>query len=318
MVVNESFFRDALRLLVWYPLRWLVVALPVRAGIFVLGSMGDLHYALARGRKSLLLENIRRMNLPGGDDGGRREREAVREYFRNHYIDRLLIFIFPKFDVAAVGRFVEIAGLEHLDRALERGRGAILVHGHFGPVHLPLVALARLGYRMKQIGLPSDEGLSWVGRKVAFRLRLRYEGRMPAQIIHAESFLRPAFTWLKENGILMVTGDGSGTEKIVGRQSLSSFFNQPVLFPLGPSLLAGKTGAAILPLFITPGAHKAYRIVIEEPLTTDRTGDDGAAEMTCQFVRRLEAHVAEHPGSMHFLDRFNTGNLIREDASAAR
>ena len=76
MVVNESFFRDALRLLVWYPLRWLVVALPVRAGIFVLRSMGDLHCALARGRQSLLLENLRRMNLPGGataaDESGRR------------------------------------------------------------------------------------------------------------------------------------------------------------------------------------------------------------------------------------------------------
>ena len=242
----------------------------------------------------------------------------MREYFRNHYIDRLLIFIFPKIDVAAVERLVEISGLEHLDRALARGRGAILVHGHFGPVHLPLVALARRGYRMKQIGLPSDEGLSWVGRKVAFRLRLRYEGRMPAEIIHAESFLRPAFTWLQENGILMVTGDGSGTEKIVGRQSLSRFFNQPVLFPLGPFLLAGKTGAAILPLFIVPGAHKAYRIVIEEPFASDRAGAAGAAEMTSQFVRRLEARVAEHPGYMHFLDRFSPGNLIQEEAPAPR
>ena len=315
MVVNESFFRDALRLFVWYPLRWLVIALPVRAGIFVLRSMGDLHYLLARGRRSLLLENLRRMNLPGGG-GGRQERAAVREYFRNHYIDRLLIFIFPKFDLKAGERLVEISGLEHLDDALRLGRGAILVHGHLGPVHLPLVVLARLGYRMKQIGLPSDEGLSWIGKNVAFRLRLRYENLLPAEIIHAESFLRPAFRWLRENGILMITGDGSGTQKRVGRHCRCPFFKQPVFFPLGPFLLAGKTGAAILPLFVTPGTRTAYRVVIEAPFVVGKGGENEAAELTREFARRLEARVAEQPGYLHFLDRFSPGNLIAAEERA--
>lgn len=318
MVVNESLFRDFTRLLVWYPLRWLVIALPVRAGILVLRAMGDLHHALANGRNARLFENLARIIDPADDPRGRRARVAVREYFRNHYIDRLFIFIFPKLGLKAIDRLVEIAGLEHLDRALAQGRGAILVHGHFGPVHLPLVVLARLGYRLKQIGLPSDEGLSWIGKNVAFRLRLSYEGRMPAQIIHAESFLRPAFTWLKDNGILMITGDGSGTEKRVGRHLDFPFFSQPALFPLGPSLLAGKTGAAILPLFVTPGARRGYRVVIEEPLVSERTGEDAAADLTGQFVRRFEARVAQHPGYMHFLDRFAPGAFIREDAGGRR
>jgi len=310
MVVSESFFRDLLRLLVWYPLRWILIILPVGASIAVLKTMGDVHYALARGKKALLLENLARLQATPDDPSARRDRAAVREFFRNHYIDRLFIFIFPKFGVTAIERFVEISGLENLDRALAQGRGAILIHGHFGPVHLPLVVLARLGYRMKQIGLPSDEGLSWIGRNVAFRLRLRYEGLMPAKIIHAESFLRPAFTWLKENGVLMITGDGSGTEKRIGRQRNYSFFKQSVLFPLGPFLLAGKTGAAIIPMFITPGTQKAYRLVIEGPLVSEMTGDEGAAEMTGEFVQRLEARVAADPGYMHFLDRFSPGRLI--------
>lgn len=313
MVVNESLLRDFTRLLVWYPLRWLVIALPARAGILVLRTMGDLHCALAKGRKARLFENLARIVDPATDPLGRRARAAVREYFRNHYIDRLLIFIFPRLGLKEIDRLVEIAGLEHLDRALELGRGAILVHGHFGPVHLPLVVLARLGYRMKQIGLPSDEGLSWIGKNVAFRLRLRYEGLMPAEIIHAESFLRPAFTWLKQNGILMITGDGSGTEKRIGRQLGFPFFRQPVLFPLGPSLLAGKTAAALLPLFITPGARRGYRVVIEAPLVSEKTGE-AAADMTGQFVRRFAARVAEHPGYMHFLDRFAPGEFIRGGA----
>lgn len=314
MVVSESLARDAFRLLVWYPLRWLVIALPVRAGLLVLRTMGDLHHALAKGRRAQLLENLARIIDPAADPHGRRARAAVREYFRNHYIDRLFIFIFPKLDAKAIGRLVEVSGLEHLDRALARGRGAILVHGHFGPVHLPLVLLARLGYRMRQIGLPSDEGLSWIGKNVAFRLRLRYEGLLPAAIIHAESFLRPAFSWLKENGILMTTGDGSGTERRVGRHLSCPFFKQRALFPLGPFLLAGKTGATILPLFIAPGARQGYRVVIEAPFVPERAGVDAAADLAGQFVRRFEARVAENPGYMHFLDRFVPGKFIQEEA----
>jgi len=145
MVVKESISRDLLRLLVWFPLRWLIVILPVKSGIAALSTMGD--YALSRGKRAQLLKNLARVN-----GGNIKDSPDIREYFRNHYIDRLLIFIFPKFVAKEVERFVDIEGIEHLNKALERGKGVILVHGHFGPVHLPLVALARLGYRMKQIG----------------------------------------------------------------------------------------------------------------------------------------------------------------------
>jgi KDO2-lipid IV(A) lauroyltransferase len=219
MVVNESFSRDLLRLVVWYPLRWLILILPVRWGIAALRTMGDMHYALSKSKKRVIQKNLGaiRSNTSSVGDSNT---EAVREYFRNHYIDRLLIFIFPRFGVKEVKRFIDIEGLGHLDDALKFGKGVILVHGHFGPVHFPLVALAKLGYRMKQIGLPSDEGLSWIGKNVAFRLRLKYEALIPGEIIKADSFLRGAFRWLNDNGIIMTTGDGSGTEKHVGRCSL--------------------------------------------------------------------------------------------------
>lgn len=301
MVVRESVARDVLRLLVWYPVRWLLLALPVGLGILVLRTMGDIHCALSKGRKGQLLSNLKRAQVSPGE-----ATTAVREYMRLHYIDRLLIFIFPKLGRDEVDRYIEITGLEHIDKAIEDGRGVVLVHGHFGPVHLPLVALARLGYRMKQIGLPSDEGLSWIGRNVAFRLRMKYEGMMPAKIIRADGFLRDAFKWLSSNGLIMITGDGSGTEKRLGKHALYRFLGQPVQFPLGPALLSAKAGAALIPMFITPGKDKLYRIVIESPIAIA----DDAEAATGDFVRRLEARVRACPGYMHFLDRFCPGMLI--------
>lgn len=305
MTVNESVLRDILRLLVWYPLRWIIIILPVRLGIQLLSLMGDIHYSLSRGKKRMLRENLSRIKPLGFAD-----ETAIREYFRNYYIDRLLIFIFPGFGSKEVKRFLEIKGLENLDEALKKGKGAILVHGHFGPVHLPLVSLARNGYKMKQIGNPTDEGLSWIGRNVAFRLRMVYEGKIPAEIIKADSLLRPVFKWLKSNGIVMTTGDGSGTEKRIGRYEPFLFFGHKVMFPLGPSLLSEKTGATLLPMFIVPGTNKLYEIIIENPITSERKGNERASDITGQFIRRLEHYIAAYPGYMHFLDRFHPGALI--------
>ncbi|MBI5826130.1 MAG: lysophospholipid acyltransferase family protein [Deltaproteobacteria bacterium] len=305
MEVRESIPRDILRLIVWFPLRWIILASPVSVGIAIMRLLGDLHYALSGGGKELLGKNLARMRGVSIDRG-----KAVREYFRNHYIDRLLIFVFPRLDAGRVKRLVDIEGIENLDNALKGGRGVVLVHGHFGPVHLPLVALARLGYRMKQIGLPSDSGLSWIGRNVAFRLRLRYESMMPAEIIMADSFLRKAFKWLNGNGVIMITGDGSGTETRVGRHKAFEFLGHRVMFPVGPSLLAEKNGSALIPVFIVPGEKKPYKIIIERPITSKLEGEERAEDATRRFVARLERYVSMHPGYMHFLDRYTPGMLI--------
>jgi len=308
MIVKESLSRDILRLFVWFPLRWTILIIPVRWGILVLRTMGDIHFCFSRGKKRILEENFFRIT-------NEKNYLAIREYFRNYYIDRFMIFIFPRLDVKRLRKIVEISGIENLDAALKMGKGVLLVHGHFGPVHLPLVALARLGYRMKQIGLPSDEGLSWIGRNVAFRLRMKYEARIPAEIIKADSFLRGAFRWLSSNGIIMITGDGSGTKNQVGRHEVFEFLGNQVMLPIGPSILAEKTGAALLPMFIVPGEKTHYKIILEASLTSDLCGMEKTIDITRQFLKRLETYISKFPGYMHFIDRFAPGMLIVKEVA---
>ncbi|KWT91698.1 lysophospholipid acyltransferase family protein [Candidatus Magnetominusculus xianensis] len=305
MVTKESIVRDLFRLVVWYPLRWTIEALPLTSGLTVLNKMGELHFALSRGKTQALEENLSRFMSVDNTQ----KALIIQDYMKNHYVDRLMIFLFPKFNKRQVDKVIEFEGLSYLDAALKKGRGVILVHGHFGPVHIPLVALARLGYKMKQIGLPSDDGLSWIGRHVAFRLRLRYEAKIPAEIVNAESFLRPVFLWLKEGGVVMVTGDGSGTQRHVGRHDVFDFLGQKVMFPLGPAILSEKTGAEILPLFVTPGQRKPYKILIGAPLTkADEPRDIHA--ITKRFITELERKIKTYPAYMHFLDRFKAGEYV--------
>ncbi len=307
MQTHESLGRDVLRLAVWYPLRWLLRLLPPAAGFALLRRMGDLHYQAAPGKRLLLADNLCRIGIPP-----ERHEQAVRSYFRNHYVDQLFPLVAPKLNSGNIGSFLSVSGLDRLDAALRNGKGVVLVHGHFGPAHLPLAGLALLGYPMKQIGNPSDRGLSWIGRNVAFRLRMRYEGKMPAEVIRADAFLRPVFAALRQNQVVMITGDGSGTAEEFGRQEECSLLGQPVRLPLGPAILARKTGAALLPLFLLPGEETPFAAYIGEEISSPLPGLEGAAACARQFAAELERHIRQEPGWMHFLDRFQPGQFVLE------
>lgn len=298
MRVRESLIRDALRLVVWYPIRWLLGLLPFRWGAAILAGMGNLHYRCSRRKSAQIEATLSVLGL-----GGENPQAAVRGYFQNHYLDQLFVLIAPKINRDNLDGLVSLVGLDGLDQARAAGKGVVLVHGHFGPAQLPLVVLALLGYPMHQLGNPSDEGLSWIGRNVAYRLRMRYEKLMPAEIIAVRKFLRPAFTALAKNGIVMTTGDGSGREEAFGEHFLTTFLGRPYRVPLGPARLAEKTGAALLPLFVVPDPRKLFRIVIGQELRRLGDGPDCGAVLMARFINMYEQQVRTTPGYLHFLDR---------------
>lgn len=292
MVVNESFLRDALRLVVWYPIRWLIRALPIKNGFLILRMMGDLHYCFSRGKAAVLKKN---MNSVLGLDENCLQR-AVRGYFRNHYVNQLQVFLFPRLKRGNIEKFHTFKGIENLDRAIDKGKGCILLHPHFGPAQLPLHALGIKGYPMMQIGLPTDEGRSYIGRKVSFNLRLKYEGMIAGRIVSADSFLRPAIEWLKENKVLMMTGDGAGGGRLIGKFMRMEFLGRPMLLPIGSAILAKKTGAALVPMFTLPDGNGAYKSIIHRPITGDE------AEAISIFAGMLGEYVRRYPHFWHFWD----------------
>ncbi len=307
MRTSESYGRDALRLIVWYPLRWLLTLLPIKPAIFVLRSLGNIHYSVAKRKRQTLLKNLL---LTGATKDTKEAQKQTRIYFQNHYLDQLFPIIFPKFNAQNIDNYVSIKGISNLDKALQHQKGILLIHGHFGPVHLPLLTLALKGYAMKQIGNPSSKGLSWIGLHVAFRLRMFYEALIPAEIIKATSFLRPVFNALRQNQIIMTTGDGSGTEVTYGKHAQFTFLGQPVSLPLGPAILARKTEATLLPLFIIPSETTAFSFTIGKPIISDLSGEQGVLDCTDHFNRQFEKLIHTTPGFWHFLDRFSPGQLI--------
>ena len=299
--MRESVGRDLLRLLVWYPLRLTAERLPARAALALYRAMGRLHASVSRGRAGRIAQAARHV-APGLSEAD--AARAVLEAFATHYVNQLIIFQFPRLDARNLGELLEIDGLSRLEAARGHGRGVVIPIGHFGPTQLPLAALGVLGFPMVQIGNLSAAGLSFVGRRVAYRLRARYESRIPARIVPPGPGTRQAVAHLRAGGVVMTTADDGPGQPPFGRHAAFDFPGGPLSLPLGPARLALATGAVLLPAFLEAGQDAPYRLVFAAPLPPPAGAERDAAAlaMTGAWAAAYAARVARAPGWWHGLE----------------
>ncbi|MBN1879859.1 lysophospholipid acyltransferase family protein [bacterium] len=310
MIVRESLLRDTARLVVWYPVRWFIRLMPISISFRFFRFLATLHKRISPGTLQTLRNNIQR-GLPEIVD----IEPVLQTYLENHYIDRLHIFTYPRLkNPAALSSLCSLEGCEHLDAVLSRNKGVIIVLGHYGPIQIPLFHLGQAGYDIIQVGLPTAEGLSWIGRHVAFRLRLKYEKMIPVRILPANEFLRPLFEHLKKNGVIMMNIDPAGGGKWLGRLSWRLFLHHWIPFPLGAIHLSRKTGAPIVPLSIHRSGKDRYLFRLHPALESGETTSP-VTEMD-ELVAWYEDEVRQDPGLWHFWDEFEEGKLIRSQHAA--
>ena len=303
MTSDESFSRNILRLIVWYPVRWVVSIVPVKCAFAILRWMGDIHYLLSKGKRAELLRNLKIVF---------RDEElaktgffpaTLRQYFRNHYVNRLQILILHRLHEKNIEKIHKFEGIENLDNALCLNKGCILLHPHFGPIFLPTQALGLMGYPVAALLLTTDEGLSFIGRYVAFRLRVKFEKKLKTKLIPVQSFLRPVFEHLHNNGVLFTIGDGADRGKLIGKYSGHAFLGKRLLFPQGPVLMAKKTGSVILPIFTVLEQDGSYKTVIHKPINITHDASDD--EIIDRFVELMQLYVKRYPYLWHFWDEFD-------------
>jgi lauroyl/myristoyl acyltransferase len=187
-------------------------------------------------------------------------------------------------------------------------------------MQIPLIALGLRGYRMNQIGQrePDNENLSFIHRKVALHKRLKIEASIPANIINIgmSNTLRSAFRCLEQNEILMITGDGRGGTKPVGKKYIIvDFLGQKTYFPPGPATLAWRTGATMLPLFCyrLPDGRHCVEIHPPLPLVFSNDKEVDIQKNTQLYADALSTGVSNYPEHWMFWQEFTPGLMILKE-----
>jgi len=227
--------------------------------------------------------------------------DIIRDAYRAAMFNELEVLRYSTLTPATIGDVCEVEGLEHLDAALARGKGAIVLIGHFGANQMIMPALGHMGYPMHQLSAPppvwaeilKETRSNPVWERVLER-RWELEKRLPVQHINVFRFLRPAFECLKSNEVLGLAFDGGGGQgwtqvKLLGREANVS--TQPIQ-------LWRKTGAQVLPTaVIRPRGHSRHRVVITAPLKWRRRKDRAAEDQINMqaYVDRFAQWVLRYP-----------------------
>ncbi|MBT3217595.1 MAG: lysophospholipid acyltransferase family protein, partial [Proteobacteria bacterium] len=153
--------------------------------------------------------------------------------------------LLDQLDASSVQQWMVFEGREHLDAALERKKGVLLLFPHAGNVMLLIALLSMAGYDLTQMaarGFHPDDSPSWFAKQ-ARQAREQAEDRLPAKFITPHDPPRLLYRALERNGILALTFDGRAGKKFV----LTPFLEREALLSTGPVRLAVSTGATVVP-----------------------------------------------------------------------
>jgi lauroyl/myristoyl acyltransferase len=305
MIADKNIVKDISRLLFWYPLRWLSMPLPFKAGYVIGGIIGNVDYYFS-GRK-----RIRKMcrNVSEALSVDQKNaRQIVRQNLRNHLRNMLELIKYPQLNRQNIPSLVQYEGIVYLNSALEEGNGIILMTAHFGAKQFLQVALGLQGYALNQINFHmNEEELTFIQRRISQSQRISIEKQLPLHFIPAKGFMRPVFKCLKKNEVLIIAGDGIGLKKHMDMTYAPfQFLGKNMLFPTNAAVLAERTGALIVPVFvIREGAR--HRIVFEPPL---KCGTSTHFEVIKEFVLLLEKYIHKYPSLWEFWEEFDEENLL--------
>lgn len=199
-------------------------------------------------------------------------------------------FRFDKFDRQAMEREVTIAGQEHVEECLEKGKGLITVTAHLGNWELGGVVMALLGYKFNVVALSHESSKVdsiFVRQRENKGVRVIPLGRAAARCVKA----------LRQNELIALLGDRNINETGVK----VPFLNGAVFLPRGPATLSIHMDAPIMPGFLVRTEDDKFRLILEKPIYDTGAGDkeERIKKLTGEVVKVIGNYIRQYPGQWY-------------------
>ncbi len=221
---------------------------------------------------------------------------TARQVFEN--LGRLIVemFYLARLSPEEVRRRINFEGLDNLWRALEKGRGCLVLTGHFGAFELmPAAFSLAYGRRVNVVVRRMD----WAP---AHRALLRLRERCGNHSLTKGRAMRQILGLLGANELVGILLDQNVT---ASEGVFVDFFGRPACTNKGFALLARRSGAPVVPAFIVYEGRGRHRMVVEPELelvhTTDRDRDIVQNTALCTAV--VERWVRRYPGHWFWMHR---------------
>jgi KDO2-lipid IV(A) lauroyltransferase len=271
--------------------RW-IARLPMGAQMLFGDIFGFLWFDVLRIRRDVALENIKRC-FP---DWPEEKRISVaRASVCN--IGRTFVEFMRIPSVTAVqwvGEF-RIVGREHLEAALKKNKGVCLLTAHIGNGDWGTVGLALYGVHMHIIS--KEFKFAWLNR---FWFETRES--LGTEFIPDRQSSLTILKVLKKNGIVAFMLDQFMGPPIGVK---TQFFGHETGTAMGLAVLAGRSGAAVLPTYTYRQADGKTAVVFEPeiPFVELENKDETIVQMTQKYCDKIEEWVRRHPEQWMWVHR---------------
>ncbi|OIO39293.1 MAG: hypothetical protein AUJ75_01435 [Candidatus Omnitrophica bacterium CG1_02_49_10] len=261
-----------------------ILILPYRVASFIGSLIGYLAYVLLSKDRRTAMDNLT-MAMKGELTPSQIKR-TIKELFMNLGRNAVELISFPKINKSNIDKLVTAEGMERIDDALKRGKGAMVILPHFGNWELLAAYFGLKGY-------PANS----VARHIYFDKfdkeleRLRTSKGL--NLIYRNEPIKNLIRVLKGNGVLGILPD-QDINSVDG--VFVDFFGREAYTPTGPVKLASHTGAPVFPAFMIREGIR-HRLVVEKPIELDDTGNAEAdvKTNTARWSKVFESYIRRYP-----------------------
>ena len=195
---------------------------------------------------------------------------------------------------------IEIDGAERVRQAHAKGHGVLIYSGHFGYWEMGAHALAMRVQPISVMARPLDN-------PYLHNMLERIRTRTGNSVIYRQGAIRKVLPALADNRVVALLIDQHlHTPDAV----FVDFFNRPAATTNALAALALRTGAPVIPMFVTPLPGGRYRVVFEHAVVPPSSESaDAVREFTQRCTDVLEMHIRRQPDLWLWLHRRWRGNV---------
>src|SRR5436190_1025403 len=256
----------------------MMASVPLSLGYALADLFAEAHYRLFPSRRHGAIANLANI-LPGAS---RQERARVVRRMMASYNKMLFEFFrLPHMERRELLSRVDVIGREHLEHAVERGRGVIITCTHVGNWELAGVVLAHWGYTLHAVaGVQLNRWLTGAVRETKSELAIH--------TVSPEDGFRKLLRALEHNDLVALMVDGD----IYRHGTRVEMFGRETRFPAGPGVLSQRTGAPIICGYCERTAPGKFKIVMEPALDPEAFPD--MAALHAAVAAHSERHIRDH------------------------
>lgn len=196
-------------------------------------------------------------------------------------------FDLPYMNRENIHQWVEVEGLENYQTAISGGKGLLTIMAHFGNWEMMTMAIPIYLHTIDIVYRPFDNPV--IDNIVEY---VRTVGGN--SLIPKGGSGKKIMELLKQNHLIAILSD----QNVARREGVFvDFFGRPACTGVGLAVMAMRSGAPVLPVFMARGKSNQYKLIIKPAIEAVCTGDYEAdlVTNTQRFTKITEAVIREYP-----------------------